>query len=161
VIDVSNPANPRRVGGYDTSGPAYGVAVSGHYAYVADYTGLQVIDVSNPANPQRVGGYDTSGEAYGVAVSGNYAYVADGDWGLQVLRLTVAPYFDHPLRLTAQGFEAWLEAPVAGTYRVESSADLQSWESLVTLTNISGRVPFLDPTASGVGQRYYRAVLVP
>ncbi len=86
VIDVSNPANPQRVGGYDTSGYAYGVAVSGNYAYVADCdAGLQVIDVSNPANPQRVGGYDTSGYAYGVAVSGNYAYVADGDWGLMIL----------------------------------------------------------------------------
>jgi hypothetical protein len=36
VIDVSNPANPQRVGGYDTSGTAYGVAVSGNYVYVAD-----------------------------------------------------------------------------------------------------------------------------
>ena len=61
VIDVSNPANPRRVGGYDTSGSAHGVAVSGSYAYVADErAGLHVIDVSNPANPQRAGGYDTS-----------------------------------------------------------------------------------------------------
>ena len=54
VIDVSNPANPRRVGGYDTGGHAWGVAVSGNYAYVADREGgLQVIDVSNPAKPQR------------------------------------------------------------------------------------------------------------
>jgi len=29
VIDVSNPANPLRVGGFDTSGSARGVAVSG------------------------------------------------------------------------------------------------------------------------------------
>ena len=36
MIDVSNPANPQWVGGYDTSGDAYGVAVSGNYAYVAD-----------------------------------------------------------------------------------------------------------------------------
>lgn len=59
----------------------------------------------------------------------------------------------HPLRLAAQGFEACLEAPVAETHRVESSADLQSWESLVSLTHIWGRVPLLDPMASGVGQR--------
>ena len=53
-----------RVGGYDTSGYAWGVAVSGNYAYVADdAAGLQVIDVSNPANCVRVGGYDTSGTA--------------------------------------------------------------------------------------------------
>jgi hypothetical protein len=40
VIDVSDPANPRRVGGYDTPGYALGVAVSGNYAYVADGGGL-------------------------------------------------------------------------------------------------------------------------
>ena len=60
VIDVSNLANPQRVGGYNTSGDAYIVAVSGNYAYVADRAaGLQVIDVSNPANPQWVGVCDT------------------------------------------------------------------------------------------------------
>src|SRR5439155_17255565 len=85
VIDVSNPANPQRVGGYDTSGSASGVAVSDKYAYVADGNGLQVIDVSNPANPQRIGGYDTDGgDAKSVAVSANYAYMADGSAGLQV-----------------------------------------------------------------------------
>ena len=40
VIDVSNPTNCVRVGGYDTSGYALGVAVSGNYAYVADLVGL-------------------------------------------------------------------------------------------------------------------------
>ncbi len=65
IIDVSNPASPVRLGGYDTSGDAQGVAVSGTIAYVADGdAGLQIIDVSNPASPVRLGGYDTSG--YGV-----------------------------------------------------------------------------------------------
>ncbi|MCX6376510.1 MAG: hypothetical protein NTU88_10840 [Armatimonadetes bacterium] len=72
VIDISDPASPTRVGGYDTSAWARGVAISGSYAYVADWdAGLQVIDISNPAAPTRVGGYDTSGEAKGVALSGN------------------------------------------------------------------------------------------
>jgi hypothetical protein len=35
VIDLRTPANPQEVGGYATSGQAYGVAVSGNYAYVA------------------------------------------------------------------------------------------------------------------------------
>ena len=39
VIDISNPANPQRVGGYDTAGGAAGVAVAGNYAYVADDAG--------------------------------------------------------------------------------------------------------------------------
>jgi uncharacterized secreted protein with C-terminal beta-propeller domain len=78
-IDISNPTNPQRVGGYDTSGLAVGVALSGKYAYVADnQDGLQVIEISNPANPQQVGNYDTTRFAAGVAIMGNYAYVADG-----------------------------------------------------------------------------------
>ncbi|WP_414524148.1 Calx-beta domain-containing protein, partial [Umezakia ovalisporum] len=86
IIDISNPANPTRTGGYDTSGSAYGVEVVGNYAYVADdIAGLQIIDISNPANPTRTGGYDTTGNAYGVQVLGNYAYVADRDAGLQII----------------------------------------------------------------------------
>jgi hypothetical protein len=94
VVDVSNPANPHRLGGYDTDGEAWAVAVSGNYAYVAEKRvsgdgyaggGLQVVDVSNPARPLRVGGCDTSGWAVGVVVSGNLAYVGDWHAGLKVL----------------------------------------------------------------------------
>jgi len=113
-----------------------------------------------------VGGYDTPGWAHGVAVSGQYAFVADGLWGLQILRIgdvvpPPAPRLDGPLGLTAEGFAAWLNAPVAGTYRVEASGDLRTWETLVTLTNVSGRVRFLDPAATSAAQRFYRAVRVP
>jgi hypothetical protein len=88
VIDVSNPANPVRVGGYYTGGYASGVQVVGNLAYVANGSaGLQVIYVGNPANPVRVSGYDTSGSATSVQIVGNLAYVADGSWGLTVLRL--------------------------------------------------------------------------
>ena len=77
---------PLRLGGYDTSGSASGVAVSGSLAYVADLdAGLQIIDVSNPASPVRLGGYDTSGQAFGVSVQGTIAYVADYDAGLQII----------------------------------------------------------------------------
>jgi hypothetical protein len=83
---VALDLDPVRVGGFDTSGQALGVTVSGNYAYVADWdAGLQVIDVSNPATTQRVGGYDTSGFARSVAVSGNCAYVADSTAGLQMI----------------------------------------------------------------------------
>ena len=36
IINVANPAAPTEVGFYDTPGNAYGVAVAGSYAYVAD-----------------------------------------------------------------------------------------------------------------------------
>ncbi|MDI6756244.1 MAG: hypothetical protein QME78_17875 [Thermodesulfobacteriota bacterium] len=75
----------RTVGYYDTPGYAYGVAVSGNYAYVADGgSGLRIINISDPATPTEAGFYDTPGYAMGVAVSGDYAYVADGDAGLRI-----------------------------------------------------------------------------
>ncbi len=43
-------------GAVDTPGSAYGVAVSGSYAYVADgWSGLQVMDISVPESPSIVG----------------------------------------------------------------------------------------------------------
>jgi len=79
VIDLGHPPAPITLGRQETSARAYGVAVSGDYAYLAaDSDGLQVINVSNPAQPQWVGGY-TNGFARNVAVSGHYAYLANGD----------------------------------------------------------------------------------
>jgi hypothetical protein len=86
VIDVSNPATPRKVGALNTSGSAQDVVVSGDYAYVADYTaGLQVIDIRDPVTPRRVGASATGGYAYSLCVSGGYAYVACSSAGLQVI----------------------------------------------------------------------------
>ncbi|MBF0094465.1 MAG: DUF4347 domain-containing protein, partial [Alphaproteobacteria bacterium] len=75
-------------GSYDTE-LAYGVAVSGNYAYVADdRAGLRVIDISNPVSPSLLGTYDTPGYASGVVVNGTYAYVADLNRGLQVINIS-------------------------------------------------------------------------
>ncbi|NGX41783.1 MAG: Serine/threonine-protein kinase PknH [Chlamydiae bacterium] len=77
---------PQLAGTYDTPDWAYDVALSGNYAYVADYaSGLQIIDVSNVINPTLAGSYNTPSNAYGITVSGNYAYVADGTFGLQII----------------------------------------------------------------------------
>jgi hypothetical protein len=54
VIDVSDPGNPRLVGGLDTPGSAEGVAVSGQYAYVADGEwGLHILRIGDAATPPR------------------------------------------------------------------------------------------------------------
>ncbi|MCZ7639995.1 MAG: hypothetical protein M5U12_30460 [Verrucomicrobia bacterium] len=84
VLDISDPANPRRAGGYETSVLARSLAVAGHYVYVAgDQSGYHVIDVTNPAAPRRVGGYSGSTFALRLAVSGDHVFVADG--AIQIL----------------------------------------------------------------------------
>jgi hypothetical protein len=79
------------VGYYNTPDFAWGVAVVGDYAYVADEnSGFRVIDVSEPSKPQEVGYYNTPGFAWGVAVVSGYAYVADGYAGLQIYKNLLA-----------------------------------------------------------------------
>ncbi|MHB8120129.1 MAG: SdrD B-like domain-containing protein, partial [Methanothrix sp.] len=89
LLLASTQASLVKVGAYDTTGTAYGVALSGSYAYVADgSSGLRIIDISNPASPFLKGTYNTPGTAYGVALSGSYAYVADGSSGLQIIDIS-------------------------------------------------------------------------
>ena len=90
IIDVSSPSSPVSIGYCNTPGWSYDVAVSGGYAFVADYEeGLRVIDVSSPSNPVEVGYLDTDGKARGVAVSGSYVYLADGDNGVRVIDVSI------------------------------------------------------------------------
>ncbi len=75
VIDISNPAAPRRVAAIDTGAPGLSVAVSGKSAFVAGGNGLTAVDISDPTRPKLAGRIVTSGEALSVAMSGNYAFV--------------------------------------------------------------------------------------
>lgn len=88
VAPAYDSLNVRLVGRCDSLPDpfAYGVAVQGSYAYVADWTGgLRVLSIADPAHPTEVGFYDTPGHAHGVAVVGAIAYVADGDSGLLII----------------------------------------------------------------------------
>ncbi|MFQ6104951.1 MAG: T9SS type A sorting domain-containing protein [Candidatus Glassbacteria bacterium] len=77
------------VDGIDVPGDARGVAVSGGYAYVADYgSGLQVVDITNPQSPVIVVSVDTPYLSQGVFVYDSYAYVVGrvyGEGDLQVV----------------------------------------------------------------------------
>ncbi len=73
------------------AGYAYGVAVAGHYAYLANGPdGLRVYDVSLPAQPVSVGDVSATqlpGSASSVTVSGNLAFVTVDD-GLAIVDIT-------------------------------------------------------------------------
>jgi hypothetical protein len=84
-------AIPVGVGSYVGSADAYGVAVSGDYAFLAvggsnarGYRGMEVIDVSDPSNPTYVTSVGADRAGYDVEISGQHAYLAN-DWsGLRV-----------------------------------------------------------------------------
>lgn len=84
---AQDSSNVRTIGLCDTPGNAYGIAVSGGYAYLGDY-GLRIINISNPANPTETGAYEDYATTYGVAVSGNYAYATNGFYGLRIVDIS-------------------------------------------------------------------------
>jgi hypothetical protein len=73
------------LGQYVSNGVAYGIAVSGNYAYVINsFSGLNVIDIFSPYYPTLVGSYVTKDQVEDVVISGNYAYVANYQSGFGI-----------------------------------------------------------------------------
>jgi hypothetical protein len=113
VVDIADPAFPRQVAS-DSSGPAWGVAIDGRYAYVAEWNarnhfeddsqGLRVIDIADPTLPRPVHiqslsdvslvsapsrplsprHADANRQPCDVAVVGNHVYLATRTSGLLV-----------------------------------------------------------------------------
>ena len=63
--------------------------------------------------------------------------------------------------LTAQGLRLTLDGDFGGAYRIDSSTGLVSWLPLMTVTNPYGNVQFVDPAATNLPRRFYRAVQLP
>jgi hypothetical protein len=86
VVDISNPAEPKRGGAYTFPELILGFRVAGSSVYVAaDLFGFGILDVSNAAAPTLRGSLKTPGQAENVAVSGTTALVADHVSGLDIL----------------------------------------------------------------------------
>jgi hypothetical protein len=92
VVDVIDPVSPVRVGSVEMPGAAWGVALSGSYAYIAGRQwlthptpggqgGLRVVNISDPTSPEIVRTVATWCDYSDVVVSGGYAYVAAEYWG--------------------------------------------------------------------------------
>jgi len=84
VVDISDPANPTKLGSCYVQSPK-DVVVAGDYAYIASKDSLRVVDISDPTNPTEVASCYMPDIAWGVVVAGGYAYVADGEAGLRVV----------------------------------------------------------------------------
>ncbi len=105
ILDISDPANPTKLGSYQTGLVDNGIAVSddGTKAYVAggegcsslcDENGLVILDISDSANPTKIGmsktRYNKKASAQDVTLSsdGKKAYVADFNNGLCVIDIS-------------------------------------------------------------------------
>jgi hypothetical protein len=168
ILDVSNPANPVRVGIYEISQPGR-VSVSGNYAYLGGslwtesnfVRALQVLDVSNPANPVLVGRYNTRGSTAGVAGFGSHAYVADGAWGLAILQFPPTIHTGGAFGLAAGPFGFHFSGLSGQSVVIEASTNLTQWWPLQTNTLGSGALYFSQPDWGQWPLRFYRANLRP
>jgi hypothetical protein len=78
VVDVSNPAAPKRTGSYEAPEKIWGFRVVGSLVYLAaDFFGLGIVEVSENGSPTLRGSVKTPGQAKNVTVVGTRALVAD------------------------------------------------------------------------------------
>jgi serine/threonine protein kinase len=109
IIDISDPSQPVKVGGYQTSW-ADGLVIDGDTLYLSDWAdGLHVLDISNPVNPSQSGfmeikmsGQQFPGQRNMVAQNGK-VLIANINQGLTIVDATspsnpvLAGRFDTPL----------------------------------------------------------------
>ncbi len=90
ILDVSEPAQPVLLGGYEVLG-AYRVQVVGNKAYIMNQLGsFDIVDVSDPAAPLLLGSYAELDTPVDAAIVGNIAYVLDQMEGLKILNISNA-----------------------------------------------------------------------
>lgn len=95
---------------------------------------------------------------YDVVVIGNYWLVIPQIY-LSVQLANAQPVFVSP-RINGPGFQSELQGVAGRNYAILWSTNLTSWNSLLTLSNITGTVTFSNaPAPEGI--RFYRAALLP
>lgn len=84
IVDVSNPAKPRRAG--DLPAAATSIAIAGHYLYMADRNVLRIVDISRPDRPNQLAAYTMPRGFYAQSIglptlklAGPYLYYAAED----------------------------------------------------------------------------------
>ena len=87
IIDVTNPRPPNKIITTNFVSPnVLGLAVSGHYAYLAASSdGLYILNVTNKYAPIVLGHLNLPGNATDVLLDGKYAYVSLAEEGVALV----------------------------------------------------------------------------
>jgi hypothetical protein len=101
-----------------------------------------------------------AGEVFQIAVDGY-----DGEAGLISLHVeTILTRLGSPQRLADGRFQFTLTGPADRIYDVQASgnpANPDLWGRLALVSNTNGTLVIIDPVASSLSRRFYRAVLLP
>ncbi|MCP4155153.1 MAG: hypothetical protein GY757_45935 [bacterium] len=89
IIDISDPANPTKVGTFDTGDDVRGIHIAGTKGAIANsFGGVILIDLTDPVSPTRLDSYNPGIMAEGVFIRDNYIYVAATSFGLHIMAIT-------------------------------------------------------------------------
>ncbi|MCB0111479.1 MAG: hypothetical protein KDE53_36405, partial [Caldilineaceae bacterium] len=83
VVDIGDPAQPRRVGYLPLATNA--IALSEELAYVGGRDGLSVVAINDPFQPKILGWLATAAAVTDVAQAGSIVYLLDGINGLSIV----------------------------------------------------------------------------
>jgi hypothetical protein len=134
---------------------------------LAVYTGSRITNLVLVASDNDSGTNRTSrlyfqaeaGTNYWVAVDG-----VDGQSGFYRLNWGApgpGPRFHSLRQLPSGGKEIELWGLIGDRYRIETTGNFGTWTNWMRVTNLTGRLQFLDPVANDNPRKFYRAVLVP
>ncbi|GJM43928.1 MAG: hypothetical protein DHS20C21_07700 [Gemmatimonadota bacterium] len=167
ILDLSNPAAPKRVGFVETRGAAKSVSLSGSYAYVlSEGWGVEVADVSDPTFPRILGGVPYGGCCLADAVAAGGSVYLAASAGILIL----AAHCEKPVPVLLSGFTAmnrdqavelsWFtsfESAHEG-FHVYRSGQLASGYSRLNDRLLRGRSPYsyLDSTVRPMTTYYYQ-----
>ena len=76
VLDISDPANPVKVGGGVGFNPVEAMVLRDSFLYCAEDNKFEVFNVANPRQPVWMGRCDAYSSALGLAIQDSWAYVA-------------------------------------------------------------------------------------
>ena len=134
---------------------------------LAIYTGSRITNLVLVAADNDSGTNKTSRLYFQAEAGTNYWVAVDGvngqsgfyrlNWGSP----GPGPRFDAMMTRTDGSKQLELAGAIGDRYRIETAGDLQTWTNWMRLTNLTGRIQFIDPVTNDVRRRFYRAVLVP
>lgn len=134
---------------------------------LAVYTGSRITNLVLVASDNDSGTNKSSRLYFQAEAGTNYWVAVDGvngqsgfyrlNWGSP----GPGPRFDAMMTRTDGSKQLELAGAIGDRYRIETAGDLQTWTNWMRLTNLTGRIQFIDPVTNDVRRRFYRAVLVP
>ncbi len=111
IVDIQIPSQPQKIASlvmYDTWDATFG----GHFAYLANDTGLTIVNVENPHQPTIVGSFRTAKLCRSVAVRANLAFFCDDGHRLFIVRNELSNDGDVPRPIAPATMVAGLDTPV-------------------------------------------------